>query len=231
MSGETSYSCEINVDDKGNITDSKTIPFNLTNTDGTTLSGEILISGDVKDNFNVELKNAKLVTIKTKDINSRYEWSSYTTEVSEIETISGGFNIVGSWKSNQNTLQLTMEIDSDTKINGNAMSGEMSIPLVISSTNSSGIIIPPTDGFTSFELTDEEGNSFSGEIIVKGTVYDLLVSIRNIKYASTLEIYKEIDYDGNVISYNTRGLEDGSNMFAYNSLESFNGDLSSLVNG
>ena len=75
----------------------------------------------------------------------------------------GGFNIVGSWKSNQNTLQLTMEIDSDTTINGNVMSGVMSIPLVISSTNSSGIIIPPTNGFTSFELTDEEGNRFSGE--------------------------------------------------------------------
>ena len=240
LSGTTDYDWIWKVQQNGDIIhntpyiEGETIPFNLTNTDGTTLSGEILISGNVKDEdtLNVELKNAKLVTIKTVNIDSRYEWSSYITEVSEIETISGGFNIVGSWKSNQNTLQLTMEIDSDTKINGNAVSGEMSIPLVISSTNSSGIIIPPTDGFTSFELTDEEGNSFSGEIIVKGTVYDLLVSIRNIKYASTLEIYKEIDYDGNVISYNTRGLEDGFYMFyGCNNLTSFTSDLSSLTDG
>lgn len=243
LSGTTSHNWIWAVQRNGDIIhntlyiEGETIPFNLTNTDGTTLSGEILISGNVKDedNFNVELKNAKLVIIKTKDINSRYEWSSYTTEVSEIEIISGGFNIVGSWKSNQNTLQLTMKIDSATTINGNVMSGEMSIPLVISSTNSSGIITPPTDGFTSFELTDEEGNIFSGEIIVKGTVDKPLVSIRNINYVSTVEVYKEIDYDGNVISYNTKGLENGREMYVWSGITTYdpliNGDLTKLTNG
>ena len=241
LRGTTTYNWIWSVQGNGDIIhntpykEGETIPFNLTNTDGTTLSGEIIISGNVKNNFNVELTSAKLVTIKTENIDSRYEWSSYAAEINEIETISGGFNIVGLWKSNQNTLQLTMEIDSDTTINGNVMSGEMSIPLVISSTNISGIITPPTEGFKSFELTDEEGNSFSGEIIVKGTVYDLLVSMRNVKYISTVEVYKEIDYDGNVISYNTKGLENGREMFIWSGITTYdpsiNGDLTKLTNG
>ena len=238
LSGTTTYNWMWAVQQNGEIIhntphiEGETIPFNLTNADGTTLSGEIIISGNVKNGIDVELKSAKLV--KTKTINQSYKWETYTTNIDQIETISGGFNIVGSWKSNQNTIQLTMKIN-DTTINGNGMSGVKTIPLVVSSTNSNGSITPPTSGFTSFSLSDTEGNIFSGEIIVKGTVDKPLVSMRNVKYVSTVEVYKEIDYDGNVISYNTKGLENGREMYVWSGITTYdpsiNGDLTKLTNG
>jgi hypothetical protein len=85
LSGTTSHNWMWAVQQNGDIIhnspyiEGETIPFSLTNNDGSSLSGEILISGNVKDGIEVELKSAKLV--KTKTINQSYKWETYTTNI------------------------------------------------------------------------------------------------------------------------------------------------------
>lgn len=247
LSGTTSHNWIWAVQQNGDIIhntpyiEGETIPFNLTNNDGSSLSGEILISGNVKDedNFNVELKNAKLVIIKTLYISKNFEWKDYISDLN----ISGGFNVDAYFKQSSDTIQFTMhcgEPFGETFIDGKPLHGVESLPLAVSDVDENGNITPQYD--VEFELFDSDGNCFSGKINVIGTLTDIDVEIFDVVYKGN-HVWVEFNDYGELIDADLSGLVDGDSMFTYTNVgqitnedgtvqsESFNYNLSSLTNG
>ena len=232
LSGTTTQNWIWTVQKNGNIhhntpyIEGETIPFNLTNTDGTTLSGEILISGNVKNNFKVELTSSKFV--KTKTINKNYKWEDFTTNIDEIETISGGFDLNYTYKATDTTVTPMITI-GETVINGRKVDGDTSINLS-SCLITNGYINPPDETITQFTLIDEEGYEFIGKFNIGGAVENPTITVTNITYKEP-KIYVEYDNNGNLIANDLRKLEHGFDLFRGQNITSFKGDLSSLTNG
>lgn len=203
LTGNSSCTKTIEVDKDGNITNGDIIPFQLENQNGYDFTGEIVISGNVKElDTLVTIQNCEI--IKPLYIAKQFEWKDYISNLN----ISGGFNVDAYYNQSSDTIQFTMYC-GETMIDDKILNVPEALLLAVSDVDENGNITPQYDG--EFELFDSDGYCFCGKINVIGTLTNIDVEIFDVAYK---EIYIEYNDDGEIVNYNLRNLKDGSYLFA-----------------
>jgi hypothetical protein len=169
---------------------------------------------------NVDFK----ITDRKFTIDKTYNWSDFTIDgVDETTNLVGGFNIKvekGVCGSRDNEFTITI---NETTLDGQTLSGTTTYNWIWAVRQNGDIIhnAPFIEGETiPFNLTNSEGSSFSGEILISGNVKELdtlIVTIQNCKIINgnnmPVRVWVEFNDYGELIDANLSGLVDGANMF------------------